>query len=258
MILLADGKFKELLAQRVFQRPNPYNIRIASLYKAYSGTGLADFWIQADDNSRPVSFLAKTGGSVILDLTGRSDTAEVTVFLEAFAQNALYNGRFTIMPRQWQSESGVTMRYTDSRVIKPAGVTVTEEPDLYALHNLLLHCASKDIPVPAFEEFYPDLSHKLRHGCAHVVGVMQGSTLAAAALCLFRHQERAVVGSVACAPPFRSKGYGTAAVSALLKLLQKDGVTDIYLHRAQGKNEPFYQELGFTNCGTWKQCGRNT
>lgn len=256
MILLADDDFKGLLMRRVKNDPNPYSIRTASLYRAYGGTGLADFWVQ-EESGEPVSFLARAGGSMVLDLSVLSDTDEIAQFLAATAENTLYDGRFSVRPRQWREESGVTMRYTGARIYKPPGYPITNEPGFPALHNLLMDCASKDFVIPPFEDFYPDLSHKLRHGCAHAVGVLRGSALAAAALCLFRYQNCAVMGSVACAPPFRGQGYGSSAVFSLLKLLEKDGADKIFLHRARDKNEAFYQKLGFENCGTWKQCSRN-
>lgn len=256
MILLADESFKEQAAQRVFGNPNPYSIRTASLFSAYGGTGLADFWVQWEHGA-PVSFLAKTGGSMILDLSDRSDKEEIAQFLAAAAGDALYDGRFSVRPRRWQTAAGATMRYTGLNTLKPQSAAVTGAPDLYALHNLLLRCGSNGFFVPSFEDFYPDLSHKLRHGCAHAVGVLHGGRLIAAALCLFRFENCAVVGSVACDPLFRGQGYGSSAVLALLELLKKDGVQEIFLHRAQDKQETFYNKLGFENCGAWKQCGRS-
>ena len=46
MILLGDDTFEKALLQRVLQNPNPYNIRIYSLFHAYKQTALCQFWIQ--------------------------------------------------------------------------------------------------------------------------------------------------------------------------------------------------------------------
>lgn len=58
MIFLGDNTYEKAILQRVLQTPNPYNVRIYSLFHAYKHTALCQFWVQRT-GERSVSFLAK-------------------------------------------------------------------------------------------------------------------------------------------------------------------------------------------------------
>lgn len=80
MIFLGDNTYEKAILQRVLQTPNPYNVRIYSLFHAYKHTALCQFWVQRT-GERSVSFLAKNGASLILDADPCADMEELSAFI---------------------------------------------------------------------------------------------------------------------------------------------------------------------------------
>ena len=123
-------------------------------------------------------------------------------------------------------------------------------PGLREVYELLTACSSEAFRPPAFESFYLDLSHRLRHGAAVLSSLYQEEKLAAVAIAPAVTEEAALIAGVAVRPGFRRRGLGAQAVE---RLLQKLPHRSAWVFRAEGENEEFYTSLGFREEETFFQ-----
>jgi ribosomal protein S18 acetylase RimI-like enzyme len=126
------------------------------------------------------------------------------------------------------------------------------EPDLRAAYELIFGCADENFRPPAFEDFYVDVNHKLRHNAARICGIEHDGKLAALAMTVAESDDGAVLGAVACAQEFRRSGFASAVVKHITNSLISEG-KNVFLHRAKNANVSFYSGLGFSECGTWRE-----
>lgn len=123
-------------------------------------------------------------------------------------------------------------------------------PSPKILYEVISSCKSESFPVPDFEPFYLDISHRLRHNTAKAVLLFENGVPAACAVAAAVCKESALITAVAVKPEFRRKGLGKKAVETLCgKLSSKK----IFLFRSETENREFYEKLGFVPCGNWVQ-----
>ena len=109
MIYAAGGGFEARIISRQKQTPNPYNTRILSLYKAYKGTNLCEFWMQ-EQGAAVTAFLSRYAGNAVLDICPGADEEELCGFLKmAGFRSALYDGAFDLKPAAASAAGGKTM-----------------------------------------------------------------------------------------------------------------------------------------------------
>ena len=124
-------------------------------------------------------------------------------------------------------------------------------PPLRAVHTLLCACAGPSFCPPAWEPFYLDVSHRMRHGlCRPLRGMGRGH---AGRLC---HDSgavpfSAVLGAVAVHPDFRRQGWGTRVVRGILSSLPE--ALPCFVLRDARETRDFYASLGFSPCGNGKK-----
>lgn len=253
MIYAAGGGFEARIISRQKQTPNPYNTRILSLYKAYKGTNLCEFWMQ-EQGAAVTAFLSRYAGNAVLDICPGADAEELCGFLKmAGFRSALYDGAFDLKPAAASAAGGKTMCFVKNGVSQPMLPLQPEAPGLGELHNLLRDCAGEGFHPPDYESFLLDMSHMTRHGCADIIALRGSGTLTSCALSLYQCDNAAVLGGVCCAPDKRRRGFGSQAVLMLIGKLQREGRTNLFLHCSSRETERFYERLGFKACGSWRE-----
>lgn len=120
--------------------------------------------------------------------------------------------------------------------------TLTEEVPLRAVYGVLHAC---DL-VGAFEPFYLDVSHRVRHQTAFCTALYNENEMTAASVTVFG-VDCALITAVAVLPKFRRQGLGTAVMRKTESRLSGRA----YLLRAENENEQFYASLGYETCGVW-------
>lgn len=123
-------------------------------------------------------------------------------------------------------------------VASPAAMRLA---DMYAL---LCACTRPGFSIPAFEPFYLDMSHRVRHGAVLAAGLYQNVRLyscAAEAL----SPKQALLFAGAAAPEVRGRGAFAAVLAALVK--QADVRRVLLLCGSQ--LQPHYEQMGFSACG---------
>lgn len=250
MIFLGDNTYEKAILQRVLQTPNPYNVRIYSLFHAYKHTALCQFWVQRT-GERSVSFLAKNGASLILDADPCADMEELSAFIALTgAVSLLCDAALPLQIPGFSARICPVMRLKKMQSLDTLSGCVYTQPRLQDIYALLHQCEGEGFILPAFEGFYLELSHRIRHESALCVGIMRNGRLCACALAVFYCPHGAVIGCVATHPQYRGNGLGKQAVAALTRQLQKAQVERIFLHAAHRNTVAFYEKTGFAVCGS--------
>jgi predicted GNAT family N-acyltransferase len=103
--------------------------------------------------------------------------------------------------------------------------------------------------MPPLDEWYTDMSHRLRHGCGKAVGIYEDNTLASAALVTLTTDAVGIIGGVATLPQSRGKGYARRTVFALACALQKEGKRALIIPK-NAHADTLYRRWGATQTDT--------
>ena len=252
MIQSANEAVDFVAAIHALKADDPFACRIISLFSCYPPQFVfVDYWLIRDDVSDEVTgAIARNGSNFILLLTEATDLEEVSSFMRvAGASGVICNGEY-VLDLNRPSFSGPVL--VSSEISETDCGTELIAPDINEAYELLAGCADDYFHPPAFEDFYVDVNHKLRHNAISLVGVQADGMLAAIAMTVAESDKGAVLGAVACRPEYRKHGYGSQVVRSLTARLLAQNKR-VYLHRAQDANVSFYEKLGFRECGTWRE-----
>jgi len=232
----------------------PFSCKISSTANAY-GTKLpfAQFWLQVSDDELPIAAISKLDDTLTLCTTERTDYQELKELIH------ILNVKFVLCDFSAAqainlpiAQQGEIMIYRNQNCI-PAP-DFEDCPSFEDVHNLLCACKTDSFTPPEFEPFYLDMSHRVRHGTTHVVGIRQQGTLVSCAMTVAQTETMAVISAVATRPAYQRQGFGRQAVLALIsQLLQKE----LFIFRAQNENVAFYRSLGFEPYGEWAELHLN-
>lgn len=231
---------------------DPFACRIISLCHSYKPElAFVDYWLEQNGEGEVVGAIARNGSNFILYLTERSDLGEMASFMRiGGASGVICSGAFELDLSMNMTTGSILMRQTpfDETDVTPKAVV----PDIRAAYELIVSCADAQFQPPVFEDFYVDVNHKLRHNAMRLIAIQDGGKPVALAMTVAESENGAVLGAVACSPDYRRRGYGSAVVRQITDSLVAEGKT-VFLHRAKHANVSFYQQLGFTECGTWRE-----
>ena len=111
-----------------------------------------------------------------------------------------------------------------------------------------------EFPVPNYDMFLTDFSHRVRHNSARVVS---DNTYTSVSFTAWEDKHSAVISAVAVIPQIQHTGQGSKALQSLCHLLLKDK-RDIYLYRRLDTLEEFYNKNGFYNVGLYVTARKGT
>lgn len=223
----------------------PFGCKIRSAAAAYGlHEPFEQFWVQDGG-----TIIAKIDNEAVLAEGEHTDMEELAAFLKTLDLQDLACTEETAkdlgLPYNAQGE---IMVLRPENIVRSTYADTVMNPGPREIYALLEQAKSESFPVPEFEPFYMDLAFRTRHGAAMTAGVRQGGRLAACALCSAITDNAAVISAVACVPGLRHRGYASTAVSFLAEKLNRG---KLFIFRAKGENEAFYQSLGFEHYGEW-------
>lgn len=111
---------------------------------------------------------------------------------------------------------------------------------LQELYRLYTACGME---LPAFDQFYVELFHRLKAGSARLRCLREAGAVTAAAGTLFESRDAALLWGVAVQPGLQGRGLGRQVVLALCRELLREGRKPLVLC-APG-TAGFYRALGF-------------
>ena len=214
---------------------SPFGCQILSAANAYGFTRpFAQFWTDAGAAYGLLDGVMRISGRV-------EDAEEARAFLKAVgAQRVVCDGenaeRLGLLP----DERGVILKKTlCGERAAPRG-----EVSLRALYEVL----RENGMVGAFEPFYLDLSHRVRHGTVRCAALYDGAGDMTAAAVAALGEEAALITAVAVRPALHRRGLGRTLMREMEAQL---GACTAYVLRAEQENEAFYASLGYAPCGVW-------
>lgn len=221
---------------------DPFTLRIVSAAEAYGlSTSFLDVW-----QGNGCLFSRMDG---VLTIAGKPDPNEIeetALFAASCGAGQIFcapnTARALGLPL---AETGPVLYRDQSDGEAPLW---EEPPSPRGLYEILSACEGEEFPVPEFEPFYLDTSHRLRHGTAKAVVLSENGQPAACALALAVTENAALLTAVAVLPAFRRKGLGQKAVESLC---QKLPGRRVFLFRSERENREFYESLGFSPWGEW-------
>ena len=206
--------------------------------KAY-GTGQPFLSFYADENGGQLAVM--DGAATIV---WHDEWEELQWFLSARADIHTIRCSPALAKRlalpAWETTVRPVMRCTAS--LSDSRETVT--PSIRAVHPFL---ASVFIEMPPFEDWYVDVSHRVRHDCCRICAVENEGAVVASAMTVTEWDDGAVIGAVATHPDHRRRGYAARCVTELAAQLQQMGKT-VYICPKNEGAQRLYERLGFVCC----------
>lgn len=253
MIISANEAGDYIGAINLLSALDPFACRIISLYNSYKPELVfVDYWLTCDESGNTTGAIARNGSNFILFLTDKSDLDEVSSFMRVAGVSGI------ICSGEYELELSGHKSLTGSVLVKNTPFEDIDEnlnivnPDIKSAYELIASCADDNFKPPAFEDFYVDVNHKLRHGAMRMYGIEENGELVSIAMTVAESENGAVLGAVACSPEYRKHGYGSAIVKYITNRLVSENKS-VFLHRGRNVNISFYSNLGFSECGTWRE-----
>lgn len=122
-----------------------------------------------------------------------------------------------------------------------------DTPRLNEVYEALQHTFSS---MPRFDAWYVDASHRIRHGCCHIVGKYVDKTLASVAMTVAEANDVVLIGGVATLPSYRKQGLASNCIMSLISQLSQQ---TILIAPNSAESTRLYQKLGFVPYGTWAE-----
>lgn len=235
---------------------SPYGARIISYHTAYHGRkyDFLDFWIQYSDSKKAVcAFCRYYSTLIICGFAG--DFSETEDFIKMLSpSNILCDSRLDIdlnMPFE-QGETMICKRVNDIQLCTDTIVRINSDMSkLRKVYSLLCEAEGSAAPLPDFEEYFLDISHRIRHGVSEVYAIFdKEKNIVSTASLIAKSSTSSVIGCVAT--NVKSRGRGLAS-SMVHRITQKELAEsrDVYLHRK--RIIPIYEKIGFETVGNWKE-----
>lgn len=133
-------------------------------------------------------------------------------------------------------------QYADDRIN-----TAPYLPDVYAL--LENHFPG----ISPLDYWYPDVSHRIRHGNCHICVIQAGDTVVSSAMTVAETSDAAILGQIATHPDFRRKGLAQSCIKSAISTCK--GKT-LYILPIDVYAQSLYEKIGFYPCDTWAEYTR--
>jgi len=149
----------------------------------------------------------------------------------------------------WQGRVGVTMNYV-AQMLDAADDAVCTAPYLPSVYDLL----KEHFPgISPFESWYPDVSHRVRHGNSHISVILEGERVVSTAMTVAETDTAAVLGQVATHPDFRRRGLAGRCIKSTISQCKGK---ELYILPVNENAQRLYEKLGFIIEGGWAELRR--
>lgn len=191
-------------------------------------------------------------GVAVLSLSELTEEWEIFLNMnpEVFAIHCSKEiGDALMRSQQWKGRVGDVMIYegdTSLQIHAPVDIS----PGLSTVYELL----REHFPgISVFEYWYPDVSHRIRHGCCHISAFVDAEKVVSTAMTVAETETAAILGQVATHPEFRRRGLaGTCIKSVVHQCKGKE----LYILPINENARLLYEKLGFVTVGGWAELQR--
>ncbi len=218
---------------------------ICSDYLIFSVFDSALFYICEYDGEVCAVF-SKIGGNVTLSANEKAHFDEISEFLDVIGYcKLLCESKYSIHFKGKKSSGSILKCESKESYSCKAKELYSEE--LKKVYELICRYFSLNM---AFDEWFVDVSHKMRHSGARAYGVYCEDKLVSVSFSLFETEKSAVLSSVCTDENFRKSGFGEDVVK---KVLRENIGKNVYLFADNRKIEGWYEKIGFGKYKLWSE-----
>ncbi len=200
-------------------------LRIYSLFTAYAGSGLADFWCQWDDD-KLTAVAAKMDSDLTLCLYDGADVEEICEFLSVVGAGSVLSNKPLPMAK---GKELYQFCYTP----KSGAETCFADADYKTAYSIM----STRFDMPPYDVWYPDLCHRVRHGAACLISENGAS------LCGFMADDSMLIVGFSSLPENKGKG------ALLLNKVKNSNLAKFYTLLSEESLKQYYVNQEFTLTG---------
>lgn len=225
---------------------NECAIRIHALKKVYGFASFIRYY--TDDNGGLMSII---DGTAVLYCSDPSEEWAVFITMNPDVLRvhcSVDMGRM-LMKAGWQGREGVVLRY-EGVPTNSTTSEVCENPYLPSVHALLCRCFED---MTSLNTWYPDVSHRIRHNCAHIATIMDGDMVVSTAMTVAVTESAAILGQVATNPDFRGRGYAKTCINTVILRCK---AKTLYILPVDDFARSLYESMGFVFAGEWAELQR--
>ena len=206
-------------------------VRISSLYESYGCKyDFLRFYKQTKGDKCTALISLMDGHATVCKL-GNSDDSEMLDFLSAVGAKTVY-AEYDL-PLE-TIESGSIMHKTSN--IIASRDKKDKKMDFKRIYNIM----STSFAMPDFNVWYPDISHRIRHGCAAIIDDDNGCAVA------LKSTLGALITGICVTEDKRRNGYGSYILNEIISV---SGVHDIFALVEKNGTKKFYEVNEFSQVG---------
>lgn len=225
-------------------KDDPFAIKLKALYKAYGTDTDFLYFYKITDLSFEKALICRMNGVVTVSAFDEYDNAELYCFCKFFG--------CTLEGRNLDAEENITMEC--GNIISFRNVDCESEPclmDIKSAYDVMLSADSSSVTLPMYDDFYVDMSHRIRHGISLIYGTYEENQPIGAVLVSHICDDSSLISGVALKKEYRGKGLGKQIVMSVVASENKNGRT-VYLMCIDELTD-FYLKCGGKICGKFKR-----
>lgn len=233
---------------------SPFGARIDALYDAYNKQrySFIEFWLEKQNEKTTAAF-CRYYDAVIFCGEGSDEASDFIKLLSPCS--VLYDKDSLLNITRMKRSEGETMQYfpekciysptlDDKYILYRSGGDMKPLKDVYNL----LQSSFPNEQIGSFDDFFVDISHRVRHNSAEVYAIYYNNTLVSTLTVTAKTDTVAVIGSIATFDEYRCKGIAGALLSNISEQHFKEG-RKVFLHRKE--KILLYERCGFEVVGKW-------
>lgn len=197
-------------------------------------------------NGNLMAVISKVKGSVTVSADKNADFEEIAEFLKVIGCSSI------LCDTEFANYFDGVKTCGKILVATPGKKTTCKAAELYTenlkdVFNLIVNAF--EIKVN-FNEWFADMSHKLRHNGARLFGIYSEKKLISSAFSMFETEKSAVISSFATSKEKRRQGYGEMLLKTLFS--ENEG-KNVYAFTENTDVENWYKKFGFTDYKGWSE-----
>lgn len=223
---------------------NPFLTKIISIYENERAICDALLYTQTDSCNEQTAYLLNADSSFTVFCLEGSNLTEIEDFIQACRYSTVLSN--VTLDLNSTFKRGKVMKRLPASSLNENSDSLTD----YEMKGV--YCLLKDNfdYIPDYSEWYSDMSHRMRHSGAFVVGEHIDDIVASCAVCPYLTDNSAIVNGVCTDKKYRKRGLAGRCVEKAVGILIRKGIDNIYI-LCRDELERFYKNNGFEKCGEW-------
>ncbi|MBQ7654353.1 MAG: GNAT family N-acetyltransferase [Clostridia bacterium] len=223
---------------------NPFASKMISVFNTEQKICDVLVYEQLDDHDKVNAFILNASSDVTILANESSDLNEICDFLSFTS----YSSVLSNVPLRLEAfeKSGYILKYSNLKnERKMTAAKLTD--DLEKIYYLLSRNFSE---MTDYSKWIADMSHRLRHKSAAVIGLKKDDEFVSCALCSYICEDSCVINGVCTDEKYRNNSFASECLEKAVSYLHEAGIKNIFV-LCENKLTDFYIKNGFEKNGEW-------